>query len=1464
MAIQGQGLIKPALKLLQFKKLRTGFAGLPAPLKVGIGLGAVAFVTLTVKLMSEDDSSLWIWVLVVIASLLIALFLLDRVAKRLERRKNSALGAALEAEGENLAGVTDDELKREREQIREQWSKAVRELNTAGFDLYTFPWFLLVGEPAGGKSTTLQASGLKFPVGAAALSGIGGTRNCDWWFTDEAVILDTAGRFTFEEKNAPDAAGWNEFLGLLQRFRPRCPINGVIVAIPCTSLLSDSTEEIEAKALNIRGKLEELEKRLEIQFPVWVLITKTDKLLGFTEFSGRLPALDQLQLFGWSNSKGLADPIDHDAWPRVFAGLSSSLKKWRQQFLEDDPEALDVDRLHAFPEEFATLEKPLTQYLSTAFAVNRFMDPLFLRGFYFTSGIQKGKPIVTACAKLLRSATGGTDEMDLERLFQKSRAFYIRDFYRKKVFKEQGLVQPTRLALKRRQLVERVGYGSLIGVGLILLMLLIFGDIQVSRQAQRPQKTLEDFFAKTKDYQGSTSTNGLRSAAVVPFNEATACAEAIVRLKEEGLVRGYLRPLFDISKSAAITAKLATSYEQLLCKSVFQHLADHARKAFQVQPDRLDRYELYRQAALDVLELHAGQVTSAKCLDDLFAFLKDLKTRGALESLKDVDLELYARAFTQYWETTDAAGLSALRNLAPAFQQDREGAKEILQRMKNFWRSFAAADRIDLLGAAAGAEAAPLDPDFIMWRTWCEIDALAEGLADLYKDAVLKPPTDAGNFSEARQELLRWTDRVGITGEAAASFIFQGRRLRELLRGVDGLDLAHPRDLKAKLDGRAGHDLTELAKFRGATSEWNIEAEVKQATEELSRAFTESDYALGARTDQAERLIVFGRSDSTDKVKPERLKLDAEFDETVLKPLEEVKRRWESNWALEPASEKEWARFGERLSACQTALDVAGLKPREKLADPIAQFFALTRKVQVGEALRKFHGRYFSKEPAQNELIAELAKDEARMLLGSSGRALTIDSKYHAKVAEQLFDLGARLLRASQSGAHSAEAKLGEESVRSLVSPYFQAYAQAWGTVIDAAAKQLSDPTGTERGAAWIENLEDADVLKHFLEIVRKNIQLADATLPSPEYKDQTLRWISERHSQLQRAYPLATEKSDRVAELSQAYKAHREVVKALTDFGADADAKKALLELCTIATGATESRWQILTRCQDLIVSQNMADPLSQAILKFCGVGTRKVEDSVVQVFSAEWRELGDAHAKRLAGRYPFESTATQVVAREDYVRFYEALEKLNKRFVALMSAAGTPGGASVNNKVPFQVFVSDELSARVRFLRDARGLAIWAALDKAESARERKMLFRFTETGLFDKYTRFGFTLGLKSEDSVAGMLAVQSPLEFGWDFSSNKSAVKLKFISNEKELPWPQADAPEVWNSWLSLARLCYEFGDLTADALETGNIIVTIKLSDAAAAAEGAIGVTRMQFNTGVPFVARPDFADTGWK
>ena len=171
--------------------------------------------------------------------------------------------------------------------------------------LYQLPWYIFIGAPGSGKTTALVNSDLDFPLadqlGKAAVRGIGGTRNCDWWFTNDAVLIDTAGRYTTHESNREtDEGEWKGFLELLKKFRPRQPINGAILTISIADLpLADDAQRAR-HAMALRKRLLELRNDLGINFPVYVMVTKADLLAGFNEYFGGLSRAERAQVWGFT------------------------------------------------------------------------------------------------------------------------------------------------------------------------------------------------------------------------------------------------------------------------------------------------------------------------------------------------------------------------------------------------------------------------------------------------------------------------------------------------------------------------------------------------------------------------------------------------------------------------------------------------------------------------------------------------------------------------------------------------------------------------------------------------------------------------------------------------------------------------------------------------------------------------------------------------------------------------------------------------------------------------------------------------------------------------------------------------------------------------------------------------------------------------------------------------------------
>ena len=126
--------------------------------------------------------------------------------------------------------------------------------------LYQLPWYAMIGPPGSGKTTALTQSGLRFPLAQAReIRGVAGTRYCDWFFTDEAVLIDTAGRYTSQDSDRDgDAKAWRGFLELLRRRRPRQPLNGVLVAISVSELVAGRDRGGFDHAATVRSRLARL------------------------------------------------------------------------------------------------------------------------------------------------------------------------------------------------------------------------------------------------------------------------------------------------------------------------------------------------------------------------------------------------------------------------------------------------------------------------------------------------------------------------------------------------------------------------------------------------------------------------------------------------------------------------------------------------------------------------------------------------------------------------------------------------------------------------------------------------------------------------------------------------------------------------------------------------------------------------------------------------------------------------------------------------------------------------------------------------------------------------------------------------------------------------------------------------------------------------------------------------------
>lgn len=525
-------------------------------------------------------------------------FLLKR---REQGRSRPFLSLVKASAGAVPQAVTDPAKRARLDDLRRNFEGGIEKFRAAGKNLYAIPWYLLVGEPGSGKTEAVRHCGVGFPPGLQdPQQGAGGTLSMNWWFTNHAVILDTAGRLLFEEVEPGSTSEWREFLKILKTARGNCPVNGLLLVIPATSLLKDSSDAIEQKAGKIARQLDTIQRTLDVRFPVFVVVTMADLIPGFRSFFNGIddPQL-QSQLLGWSNPEPLDAAFNPDHVERHLQSVTDRLKRRRLGLLldpvhSDDPRERrtdQVDELYNFPEALQKLAPRLRRYLELVFVAGEWSPkPLFLRGIYFTSSMREGQELDIDLAEALgvkvETLPGG-------KVWDRERAYFLRDVFMSKVFREKGLV--TRASSVTRQ--QRRRRLTLLGASSAVILTLLGLTWYFGGQFSRTVGEESAFWASTSRVlasnppavldtaQGSytyVGDVGVKEITPGPVTRDELPAEAMRRAEKRINIPAVFRPFAAVSGSASGDLKKEARREavrSILEATVLRPAIDAARQS---------------------------------------------------------------------------------------------------------------------------------------------------------------------------------------------------------------------------------------------------------------------------------------------------------------------------------------------------------------------------------------------------------------------------------------------------------------------------------------------------------------------------------------------------------------------------------------------------------------------------------------------------------------------------------------------------------------------------------------------------------------------------------------------------------------------------------------------------------------------------------------------------------------------
>ena len=574
------------------------------------------------------------WVAEVVTAAVVVLVLAIVFAYWLRKRLKAA---AIEREMVKQSAADDPARRPEILALRADMHRAVQALKRrrkAGGGraaLYGLPWYVIVGPSAVGKTTALERSGLSFvssAAGAPKIRGTAGTRNCDWWFSDEAILLDTAGRFAADDDDHDE---WLAFLDSIRRLRPERPLDGLIVAVSVPDILSATDAERETLATKLRARLDEVLHRLEIVLPVYLVLTKADLVAGFVEFWSDLGKSQRSQV--WGASFDLDDPR-RNALPLAveaeFDALAQALHARLLQRLPAERNPERRTRIMQFPVELNALRSPLSHFVDVLFRPGVDQEQPLLRGFYLTSATQVGRPVERVLSGMLRafdphgrSAKGPAAEGEIH-------SYFLTDVFRSVILPDVNLATRSNAGVNRRSARELRAALVALGIAAFVLIPAILSYVRNTQLVHEVDRAID-----------TLQTHSTTSVAGASDDPIEAILDTLDRLDDEA--GGFAIPgWFGPRAARELRGPLRMAYLRRI----------HSALRLRVAPD---------------LEKDLSNISRARRLDDSIGSPEDhTPLRTAYETLKlyatlvdpteHVELPWTAQQLARAWQRTFAQG----------------------------------------------------------------------------------------------------------------------------------------------------------------------------------------------------------------------------------------------------------------------------------------------------------------------------------------------------------------------------------------------------------------------------------------------------------------------------------------------------------------------------------------------------------------------------------------------------------------------------------------------------------------------------------------------------------------------------------------------------------------------------------------------------------------------------------------
>ncbi|MCG7490842.1 type VI secretion system membrane subunit TssM [Vibrio sp. Of14-4] len=248
------------------------------------------------------------------------------------------------------------------------------------------PIYLMLGNRAAGKKQFLFSSNA-----IKALDNSKTKKNdfFEWYESDDAVYLKPDQRLVFQEVSASDSSLWTTLIAEILKSRPRKPFAGCMFFTDLEFLIISEEEQIDYTLTALIERISSICDRTSTALPIYMVISKLDKLQGFKEYVQQSPLKHNIEYLSIAlkDSKGVLVDYYRDSFKNLIRVIESNA-------LDSTSASNDTKEKQAilsFPKQLEICQKEIEYVVQRLCDVNRGAYYLDLRELFFASCLQGGR-----------------------------------------------------------------------------------------------------------------------------------------------------------------------------------------------------------------------------------------------------------------------------------------------------------------------------------------------------------------------------------------------------------------------------------------------------------------------------------------------------------------------------------------------------------------------------------------------------------------------------------------------------------------------------------------------------------------------------------------------------------------------------------------------------------------------------------------------------------------------------------------------------------------------------------------------------------------------------------------------------------------------------------------------------------------------------------------------------------------